>query len=161
MTTSNNTEIERKFLVKSDFMPFVSKTYRIVQGYISSYPSTVRIRIKSEKGFITIKGKTNQAGLSRFEWEKEISLTDAEQLLQLCEKGIIDKTRHEVIFDGKTFEVDVFHGENEGLVMAELELENEDEVFAKPDWLGDEVTGDKRYYNSYLSQNSYKNWGDV
>ena len=160
MSASNNREIERKFLVKSEFKSLASKHYVIKQGYIATFPKTVRIRIRGEKGFITIKGKTGESKLSRFEWEKEIALNDAEELLQLCEKGIIDKTRYEVIYDGKTFEVDEFHGENEGLIMAELELETEDETFSLPDWIGDEVTGDIHYYNSYLSHHPYKDWDD-
>ncbi len=159
MEKSKNIEIERKFLLKGDFMPYVSKEYIIRQGYIfTSADKTVRVRTKGEKGFITIKGKANTNGFSRFEWEQEISLTDAEQLLGLCEKNIIEKTRYEVIFGGKIFEVDVFHGENEGLVLAELELRTENEPYTAPAWLGKEVTGDIRYYNSYLSKCPYRNW---
>ena len=161
MQTTNNIEIERKFLVKGDFKPFVSGYYRITQGYLCAMPDrTVRIRIKGNKGFITIKGKSDENGLSRFEWEKEITTDDAVQLLRLCDVGVIDKIRYEVEFEGKTFEVDVFEGENEGLVLAELELMSEDELFAKPVWLGDEVTGDKRYYNSYLSQHPITIWNE-
>jgi len=152
-------EIERKFLVVSQYKSLASKSYRIAQGYLSSVPErTVRIRIKADKGFITVKGKSNASGMSRYEWEKEIPVNEAKELLQLCEKGIIDKTRYEVIFDHKTFEVDEFHGENEGLTMAELELESETESFEKPGWLGIEVTGDKRYYNSQLSLNPFSHW---
>ena len=159
MEKSKNIEIERKFLLKGDFMPYVSKEYIIRQGYVfTSADKTVRVRTKGEKGFITIKGKANINGFSRFEWEQEISLTDAEQLLGLCEKNIIEKTRYEVIFGGKIFEVDVFHGENEGLVLAELELRTENEPYTAPAWLGKEVTGDIRYYNSYLSKCPYRNW---
>lgn len=161
MQSMNNIEIERKFLVKGDFKPFVSRYYRITQGYLCAMPDrTVRIRIKGNKGFITIKGKSDENGLSRFEWEKEITTDDAAQLLRLCDVGVIDKVRYEVEFEGKTFEVDVFEGENEGLVLAELELSSEDELFAKPVWLGDEVTGDKRYYNSYLSQHPFTIWNE-
>ena len=161
MQSTNNIEIERKFLVKGDFKPFVSGYYRITQGYLCAMPDrTVRIRIKGNKGFITIKGKSDENGLSRFEWEKEITTDDAVQLLRLCDVGVIDKIRYEVEFEGKTFEVDVFEGENEGLVLAELELHSEDELFAKPVWLGDEVTGDKRYYNSYLSQHPFTIWNE-
>ena len=161
MQSTNNIEIERKFLVKGDFKPFVSGYYRITQGYLCAMPDrTVRIRIKGNKGFITIKGKSDENGLSRFEWEKEITTDDAVQLLRFCDVGVIDKIRYEVEFEGKTFEVDVFEGENEGLVLAELELMSEDELFAKPVWLGDEVTGDKRYYNSYLSQHPFTIWNE-
>ncbi|MCE5331425.1 MAG: CYTH domain-containing protein [Bacteroidales bacterium] len=154
-----NIEIERKFLVTGEYKQLANKSYRIAQGYLSSAPGrTVRIRIKGEKGFITIKGNSNKSGLSRFEWEKEIDLSDARQLLLLCENGIIDKTRYEIVFSNKTFEVDEFHGDNEGLTIAELELTSENELFKKPEWLGEEITGNKRYYNSYLSKNAYKNW---
>lgn len=153
-------EIERKFLVNSSaFMMEAVKHNRIVQGYLSSVPErTVRVRIKGENGYLTIKGQSNASGMTRMEWEKEILIDEAERLLQLCEEGIIDKTRYEVIVGVHVFEVDVFDGENEGLVMAEIELTNENEAFEKPDWLGEEVTQDKRYYNSYLSKHPYKNW---
>jgi adenylate cyclase len=153
-------EIERKFLVKGDFKPFVTKSTRIVQGYLSSVPErTVRVRIKGDKGFLTIKGIGNKSGASRFEWEKEISVDDAKNLLELCEPGIIDKTRYIVpANDGLKFEVDEFYGENEGLTVAEIELPSEDYAFDKPEWLGEEVTGDARYYNSMLMKNPYKNW---
>jgi len=159
MKKSDNIEIERKFLVRGDFRPFVSRSFRITQGYLcASTERTVRIRIKADKGFITIKGKTGNTGISRFEWEKEITKEDAENLLLLCQKGMIDKVRHEVEYDEKIFEVDEFFGENEGLLLAELELQSEDESYTKPDWLGTEVTGDRRYYNSYLSIQPYKTW---
>lgn len=153
-------EIERKFLVSSDaFKTKAFKENTIAQGYLSSVPErTVRVRIKGDKGFLTIKGASNESGLSRFEWEKEIPLDEATALLKLCEKGVIDKTRFEVKMENHVFEIDEFHGENEGLVMAEIELESETETFEKPNWLGKEVTNDNRYYNSYLSKNPYKNW---
>ena len=153
-------EIERKFLVEStDFIKESVTHNRIVQGYLNSNPErTVRIRIKGSKGYLTIKGKGNESGTTRFEWEKEITLSEAEALLQLCESGIIDKTRYEVSFGKHTFEVDVFSGENEGLIVAEVELTSENEVFESPNWLGQEVTGDKKYYNSYLSENPYSTW---
>lgn len=153
-------EIERKFLVKSDSFLNVFKTQnRIVQGYLSSDPKrTVRIRLKGENGYLTIKGESNESGLSRFEWEKEIPYTDAENLLSLCEKGVIDKIRYEVIVGVHVYEIDVFAKDNEGLIIAEIELSAEDEQFEKPTWLGEEVTGDVRYYNSYLSTNPYKTW---
>lgn len=151
-------EIERKFLVtNTSFLENQINGKRIVQGFLSTVPErTVRVRIKENKGFLTIKGLTN--GISRFEWEKEINLQEAEQLLQLCEKGIIDKIRYEIPIGKHTFEVDVFKGENEGLIVAEIELSTENEVFEKPNWLGIEVSNDIRYYNSYLSKNPYKTW---
>ncbi|GHV15843.1 hypothetical protein FACS1894169_08410 [Bacteroidia bacterium] len=152
-------EIERKFLVKGDFKQYAYKKEVIVQGYLSSIPErTVRVRIKGEKAYLTIKGISNASGLSRYEWEKEIRIQDARELINLCEPGIIDKIRHYIKNDNYTFEVDEFHGDNEGLVMAEIELSDEADIFEKPDWLGDEVTGDERYYNSYLSQKPYTKW---
>lgn len=152
-------EIERKFLVKGDFKKFSKKDTRITQGYLSSVPErTVRVRIKGEKGFITIKGIGNASGASRFEWEKEIPVTEVEQLLEICEPGVIDKTRFLVESGQHTFEVDEFYGENEGLVVAEVELSSENESFVKPEWLGEEVTGDSKYYNSMLMKNPYKKW---
>lgn len=157
----NNCEIERKFLVGGDFKTQAFKATPIKQGYLSSVPERlVRVRLKGDQGFITIKGKADETGLSRFEWEKEIAKEDALALLALCEPGMIDKTRYLVKnTDGKhTWEVDVFHGDNEGLILAEIELDSEDEAFDKPTWLGKEVTGDDRYYNSMLMKNPYKNW---
>lgn len=154
-------EIERKFKVRGDFRPLAKKAMRISQGYLSSVPArTVRIRVRDNQGFITIKGKSDIYGASRFEWEKEIPVEDAMQLLKLCEPGIIDKTRYLVDFAGHTFEVDEFYGDNEGLVMAELELSREDEPFRRPDWLGEEVTGDSRYYNAALTKNPYRSWSE-
>ena len=152
-------EIERKFLVTGEYKHLASKSYRIAQGYLSSVPErTVRIRIKGDKGFITIKGKSNESGLSRYEWENEIPFLDAIELLTLCEPGIIDKTRYEVIFENQTFEIDEFYGENEGLTIAELELESEDSTFSKPAFLGAEVTTEKRYYNVQLSLKPFRYW---
>lgn len=153
-------EIERKFLVKSnDFKEQAFTQNKIAQGYLSSVPErTVRVRIKGEKGFITIKGISQQSGMSRFEWENEIPLDEALELLKLCEKGKIEKIRFEIKIGNHVFEVDEFHGENEGLIMAEIELNSEDEIFEKPDWLGDEVTSDERYYNAYLSKKPFKDW---
>ena len=146
-------------MVKGDFKPFSTSHSEIVQGYLSSIPErSVRIRIKGDKGFITVKGIGNESGASRFEWEKEISLEDAEALLKLCEPGIIDKTRYIVPAGNHTYEIDEFYGENEGLTIAEVELNNESEAFSKPDWLGQEVTGNPRYYNVMLMKNPYKNW---
>ena len=153
-------EIERKYLVTS--LDFKKESYaqnEIAQGYLNSNPErTVRIRIKGEKSYITIKGITNETGISRMEWEKEIPTDEAKSLLKLCEKGIIEKTRYEVKSSNHIIEIDVFHGDNDGLIMAEVELKDENETIKKPNWLGTEVTGDKRYYNSYLSLNPYKNW---
>ena len=153
-------EIERKFLVTSEaFKKEAFAQNRIAQGYLSSVPErTVRVRIKGDKGFLTIKGASNETGLSRFEWEKEIPVDEATALLKLCEKGIIDKTRFEVKIGNHIFEVDEFYGENEGLIIAEVELKSETETFEKPIWLGKEVTNDIRYYNSYLSKNPFTNW---
>jgi adenylate cyclase len=154
-----NIEIERKFLVKGEYKQSASKSYRIVQAYIPTLTGiTVRIRIKGDKGYITIKGKNTHSGLSRYEWEKEIPVNEATELLTLCFSGLIEKTRYEVEFENQTYEVDEFYGENEGLTIAELEFESETASYSKPDWLGDEVTGDKRYYNSYLSQHPFKYW---
>jgi adenylate cyclase len=152
-------EIERKFLVNGEFKTLASKQTRITQGYLSSVPErTVRVRIKGDKGFITIKGIGNASGASRYEWEKEIPVNEVEELLKICEPGVIDKTRYLVKNGDHVFEVDEFYGDNEGLIVAELELESEDESFSKPDWLGEEVTGDARYFNSMLMKNPYKNW---
>jgi adenylate cyclase len=152
-------EIERKFLVKGDFKPTATKSTRITQGYLSSVPErTVRVRIKGDKGFITIKGIGNESGASRFEWEKEIPIAEAEALLQLCEPGVIDKTRFLAPVGKHTYEVDEFYGDNEGLTVAEVELASIDEQFDKPEWLGEEVTGDAKYYNSMLMKHPYKKW---
>lgn len=152
-------EIERKFLVTGDFKKDAFKETRITQGYLSSVPErTVRVRVKGDKGFLTIKGIGDDSGASRFEWEKEISVDDANDLLKICEPGVIDKTRYLVKSGNHTFEVDEFYGDNEGLTVAEVELESVDQAFEKPDWLGEEVTGDAKYFNSMLMKNPYKNW---
>ena len=153
-------EIERKFLVKNDaFKKESFNQTKIVQGFLSTVPErTVRIRIKGDKGFITVKGIGNKSGTSRFEWEKEISIQDATDLLKISEPGVIDKTRFNVKSGEHTFEVDEFYGENDGLTVAEVELSAEDENFNKPSWLGEEVTGQVKYYNSMLMKNPYKNW---
>lgn len=153
-------EIERKYLVTNcDFIMESKENFRIVQGYLNSNPErTVRVRIKGGKGFLTIKGIGNESGMTRFEWEKEIKVSEAEALLLLCEKGAIDKIRYNVIFENHLFEVDVFQGENEGLIVAEIELQSENETFSKPNWLGNEVTSDERYYNSFLSNRPFKYW---
>lgn len=152
-------EVERKFLVTGDFKNAVERSDRIVQGYLCAAPDkTVRIRICGDKAFLTIKGASDTTGVSRNEFEYEIPVTDAEALLPLCESGIIAKVRHLIPFRGYTWEVDVFHGCNEGLIVAEIELTSEDEAFELPDWIGEEVTGDKRYYNAMLSQHPYCDW---
>jgi len=150
-------EIERKFLVQGDFLPYVTKKEKIVQAYICNTPEkNVRVRIKGEKAYITIKGPSDKNGFSRSEFEYEIPVSDAEKMLKLCESGFIEKVRHYVTYENHTFEIDVFFGANEGLVLAELELESENEAFEKPDWVGEEVTGDIRYYNAYLAKHSFK-----
>jgi len=155
-----NKEIERKFLVKSDFKKYSKSSFQLKQGYLSSVPErTVRIRIKGDQGYITIKGKSNASGISRFEWEKEISIEDAKALLKLCEPGSIDKIRYIIpANNGLFFEIDEFLNQNEGLIMAEIELPSENTLFDKPDWLGEEVSGNIKYYNSYLSKNPFKSW---
>ena len=152
-------EIERKFFFFFVFKAEIEKSTRIIQGYLSSVPErTVRVRTKGDQGYLTIKGIGNESGASRFEWEQEISVEDAKQLLAICEPGVIDKTRYLVKSGEHTYEVDEFYGENEGLTVAEVELSSEDEAFSKPGWLGAEVTGDVKYYNSMLMKNPYKNW---
>lgn len=152
-------EIERKFLVTGEYKSQSYAQSRIVQGYISSARGrTVRVRIRDTQGYLTIKGAANASGTSRYEWEKEIPLAEAEDLMKLCEPGIIDKTRYLVRSGNHTFEVDEFYGENEGLTVAEVELASEDESFVKPDFIGQEVTGDVRYYNSQLMKHPFTIW---
>lgn len=153
-------EIERKFLVISDdFKNEAIRQNYIAQGYLNSDPErTVRIRIKENQGFITIKGKSNASGMSRFEWEKEIPLEEAQSLIELCEPGRIEKIRYEVQKGNFVYEIDEFLGENIGLIVAEIELQSETDTFEKPIWLGDEVTQNERYYNSYLSKQPFTNW---
>ena len=160
---ANGLEIERKFLVVGDdYKRQAFSSSRIQQGYIcSSHGRTVRVRLRDERGYLTIKGPSKDGGLSRYEFEKEISKEEAEQLMRLCEPGIIDKTRWLVKSGNHTFEVDEFYGENEGLVMAEVELGSEDEHYEKPDFIGLEVTGDHRYYNSHLRKHPFSVWGKV
>ena len=151
-------EIERKFLVKGDgYKQLAFDSSRIKQGYICSERGrTVRVRIRDSRGYLTIKGPSENGGLSRYEFEKEITLDEATQLMALCEPGIIDKRRYLVKSGSHIFE---FYGENEGLVMAEVELGSEDESYEKPDFIGEEVTGDRRYYNSQLRRNPFSVWG--
>ena len=153
-------EIERKFLVTSDaFKREAFDSERISQGYLSTEPErTVRVRTKGEKAYITVKGKSDEKGLTRFEWEKEIPVKEAEALLKLCVPGQIEKTRYKIKLGDHTFEVDEFFGDNEGLVVAEVELSTEEEAFQKPDWLGEEVTADNKYSNSSLNNLPFKNW---
>lgn len=152
-------EIERKFLVIGDFKSQAFEQSRIVQGYISSARGrTVRVRIRNGRGYLTIKGASNESGTSRYEWEKELPLHEAEELMKLCEPGVIDKTRYLVRSGEHVFEVDEFYGENEGLIVAEVELNAEDEAFVKPSFIGQEVTGDVRYYNSQLMKKPYTTW---
>ncbi|RRA90366.1 CYTH domain-containing protein [Paenimyroides viscosum] len=153
-------EIERKFSVKStNFLANAKESYKITQGYLNTDKNrTVRVRIKGNKGFITVKGISSANGLSRFEWEKEILVDDANALLMLCEDFVIDKTRYLIPFGSVVFEVDVFEGANEGLVIAEVELETTDQQFDKPEWLGEELTGDERFYNAYLSNVPFTSW---
>lgn len=152
-------EIERKFLVTGEYKSQAFAQSRIMQGYICSTPGrTVRVRIRGDKGYLTIKGASNASGTSRYEWETEVSLSEAEELMKLCEPGIIDKTRYLVRSGRHVFEVDEFYGENDGLLVAEIELEAEDEVYEKPPFIGEEVTGDSRYYNSHLMKKPYETW---
>ena len=154
-------EIERKFLITSE--AFKKESFRdmgIVQGFLNTHPErTVRVRLKGNKAFLTVKGKSNEVGTIRTEWETEISVVDAEQLLKLCEEGVIEKRRYVVKVGNHIFEVDEFFGNNDGLTIAEIELNSEDEIFEKPTWLGKEVTGELKYYNSLLSKHPYKKWG--
>lgn len=153
------TETERKFLVTGDFKAGAESSQRITQGYLSSVPErTVRVRIKGDRGFITVKGIGNASGASRYEWEKEIPVAEVKELLELCEPGVIDKTRYLVRVGANVFEVDEFYGENNGLVVAEVELDDEGQAFEKPSWLGAEVTGDVRYYNAMLMKNPFTKW---
>ena len=153
-------EIERKFLIKSDTYKYEAyKKISIKQGFLNSDKDrTVRVRLTNNQGLLTVKGLSSNDGLTRFEWEKEISKTDAEALFKLCEKGMIEKTRYLIKSGNHTFEVDEFFGDNKGLVIAEIELNHTTEIFTKPTWLGKEVTGDIKYYNSQLSKHPFKTW---
>ncbi len=150
-------EIERKFLVLNHDYKANAQRSLFRQGYLSSHPErTVRVRIAHDKGVLTIKGPTT--GASRQEFEYPLPLSDAQSLLMLCEKPIIEKYRYTLEYQGMLWEVDEFLGDNEGLILAEIELPSEDTPFLKPHWIGEEVTGDPRYYNSYLIRNPYKTW---
>ncbi|MFB9051881.1 CYTH domain-containing protein [Formosa undariae] len=153
-------EIERKFLVESDvFKSEAFKQTKIIQGFLNTDKArTVRVRLKGDDGFLTVKGQSTEDGLERFEWEKSIDKSDAEVLLKLCEDGVIDKIRYEIRMNQHIFEVDEFFGDNAGLVVAEVELSHPTEIISKPLWLGKEVTGEVKYYNSQLSKQPYKTW---
>jgi CYTH domain-containing protein len=153
-------EIERKFLVKSTaFIAASFQQKKIVQGYLNTNKKrAVRVRIQDNIAFLTIKGMSDKTGTSRFEWEKQIPVTEAEQLMLLCEKHPIAKTRYLVKAEKHTYEIDVFEGKNKGLILAEIELNSIDENFEKPNWLGEEVTGNKKYYNVFLAKNPFKKW---
>lgn len=151
-------EIERKYLVVGEFKHLAHNSMHLIQGYIASGKRTVRVRIGDSGAWLTIKGPSRNGGLSRYEWEKEIDVEEAKELLQLAEGAVIDKVRYYVDYEGHTIEVDEFHGDNEGLVMAEIELQSEDERVVLPKWLGREVTGEKRFYNSYLRTHPYCEW---
>lgn len=152
-------EIERKFLVKGGFRDRATRSVAVMQGYLSSVPErNVRVRLCGDRAYLTVKGSSTDGGLSRFEWEKEILPEEARELMKLCEPGVIDKVRYYVPAGRHVYEVDEFHGDNEGLVIAEIELTSPGEEFIRPDWIGEEVTGDQRYYNSSLVKNPYKNW---
>lgn len=157
-------ETERKFLVKdSSYRLAATESIRMIQGYICREPGrTVRVRIAEDRAWLTIKGPGSDSGMSRYEWEKEIPADEAAGLMGLCpaELAPIDKTRYMVPYGGHVFEVDEFHGKNEGLTMAEVELASESEDFSRPDWLGREVTGDRRYYNSMLIASPYSSWSE-
>lgn len=154
-----NKEIERKYLIGGDFRPFVESSTHIRQGYIAREGGrTVRVRTRDGKAYLTIKGPSDETGLGRDEWEIEISMGDALQLMPLCQNGFIDKTRHIVPFGGHIFEIDEFHGDNEGLIFAEVELADAFESVSLPSWIGEEVTGDRKYYNSHLLTHPYKDW---
>ena len=146
-------EIERKFLVKAyDYRKEAHRKTKIIQGYLTKDPKrTVRVRIREDQGFLTIKGMSSEDGLSRFEWEKEIPLNEAQELITLCLPTVIEKTRYKVTYKGVLFEVDEFEGTHSGLVVVEIELNSTEDIFEIPKWVDKEVTGDKKYYNSYLS----------
>ena len=153
-------EIERKFLVVGEYKHLAHTSSHLTQGYIASGKRTVRVRISDERAWLTIKGPSKNGGLSRYEWEREIDKSDALELMELCEGALIDKRRYLVEYEGHIFEVDEFYGDNAGLMLAEVELKSEDEDFARPEWLGAEVTGIKRYYNSHLRAYPYKDWDE-
>ena len=157
-------EIERKFLIQGELPPN-SKYTTIRQGYLQTDKErTVRIRTitmdNTTRGYLTIKGLGSASGMSRYEFETEIPPEDANHLLTLCDQPLIEKTRYRIIHDNNTWEIDIFLGANQGLAVAEIELEAEDQVFDKPDFIGAEITGDIKYYNSMLQQHPYSEWKD-
>ena len=158
-----NIEIERKFLVKDlSFKQMAASHSHIQQGYMDVKGATVRVRLRDERAYLTIKGPSNDGGVSRYEFEREIPVADAEEMLQLCMAGRVDKTRWLVPFGEHVFEVDEFHGTNDGLILAELELESRDEPYERPPFLDTEVTGDPHFYNKYLIANPFPSWsGEV
>ena len=157
-----HTEIERKFLVTGEFKQFAYHHSHIEQGSFATDPGrTVRIRIRDEKAYLTIKGPSVNEGLSRYEFEIEIPVDDAKMMMTMCMPGQIVKDRYLIRSGKHIVEVDEFAGDNEGLVIAEIELESEDEAYMKPDFLGKEVTGDVRFYNKYLSKHPYNSWNDT
>ena len=153
-------EIERKFLVKRDgsFRAMTASSTEIIQGYMDVKGATVRIRLRGDKAYLTIKGPSKNGGISRYEFEREIPLTDAREMLQLCRGGYIEKVRHLVPYKGHVFEVDEFHGQNEGLLFCEVELQSEDEPFEAPPFLGPEVSGNRHFYNKNLLTAPYQDW---
>ena len=154
-------EIERKYWVTGEYKSLATDCSHIVQGYISRQSGrTVRVRLRDHRAWLTIKGPSARDGLTRFEWEREIPLDDARQLLELCEGGTIDKHRYIVPWQGHVVEVDEFHGDNDGLVMAEIELRSADDSVDLPPFLGRELTGDRRFYNSNLLVNPYRLWAE-
>lgn len=153
-------EIERKFMVVGEYKHLAHSSMHLVQGYIASGRRTVRVRLSDDRAWLTIKGPSRDGGLTRYEWEHPIEAKDAMELLQLAEGALIDKRRWLVNYEGHTFEVDEFAGQNEGLVIAEVELRSADEEFATPVWLGREVTGERRFYNSHLRSHPYSEWSD-
>ena len=153
-------EIERKFLVTGEYKHLTHSRLHLTQGYIASGSRTVRVRMSDNRAWLTIKGRSTSDGLSRIEWEKEISQSEARELLPLVEGALIEKYRYLVEYRGHTFEVDEFLGENEGLTMAEVELSRVDEAYERPEWLGREVTGERRFYNSHLREHPYSEWSD-
>lgn len=156
-------EIERKFLVKKGgaFKTAAFSFSHIQQGYMRTEGATVRVRIRDDKAYLTIKSKSDDGGLSRYEFEKEITLDEASHLMKLCRGGVIDKHRYLVRSGKHVFEVDEFHGDNDGLVMAEVELASPDEPFVKPDFIGPEVTGDPHFYNSHMLISPYSTWKQI
>lgn len=156
-------EIERKFLVKKgdSYKKAAYSSSHIQQGYIPAEGATVRVRTRDDKAYLTIKGKSVNGGMTRYEFEKEITMDEAQHLLQLCQGGVIDKRRYLVKSGNHIFEVDEFYGDNQGLVMAEVELGDEKETYEKPDFIGMEVTGDKRFYNSHLLSNPFSLWRET